>query len=59
MQCDCSPGGGVHRMKGKRTLEDPHSGREVVDSAGRFQGSCDDGWRWNKIVREGIVQVAL
>lgn len=41
------------------TLEDPHSGREVVDPPGGPQSGDANRGRGNKIVGEGVVQVAL
>lgn len=42
-----------------RTLEDPDSGGEVVDTAGRLQGSSKDLNGGNEIVGEGVVEVSL
>jgi hypothetical protein len=41
------------------TLEDADGGREVVDTAGGFQGGGDDLGRGDEIVGEGVVEVAL
>lgn len=42
-----------------RTLEDPDSGGEVVDSPRSPEGSGNNGGRGDEIVGEGVVQVAL
>lgn len=42
-----------------RTLEDADSGGEVVDSPGGAESSGEDGGRGDKIVGEGVVEVAL
>lgn len=42
-----------------RTFEDPHRGREVIDSPGGPQRGGDDGGRGHEIVGEGVVQVPL
>lgn len=44
---------------GIRTLEDPDGGREVVDSPRGTQRSRQNGRGGDKIVGEGVVQVAL
>lgn len=42
-----------------RTLEDAHRGGEVVDPPGSPESSGQDGGGGNKVVGEGVVQVAL
>ena len=41
------------------TLEDPHGSWVVIDTSGGLQGGDEDGWRWDEIVGEGIVEVTL
>ena len=42
-----------------RTLEDPYSGREVIDSSRSFQRSSEDRGRRDEIVCESVVQISL
>jgi len=42
-----------------RTLEDPHGSWVVVDSSCGLQRSCENRWRGDEIVCEGIVKVTL
>lgn len=42
-----------------RTLEDPDSGGEVVDTTGSLQGSSKHLNRGHEIVGEGVVEVSL
>ena len=41
------------------SLEDPHGGREVIDSPGSFEGGGHDGDGGDEIVGEGVVEVSL
>lgn len=41
------------------TLQDPDSGRVIVDLSGRPQGSLDDRGRGDEIVSETVVQASL
>lgn len=42
-----------------RTFEDPDGGGEIVDSSRGSQSGGDDGRRWDEIVGEAVVEVAL
>ena len=44
---------------GRRTLENPDSGGEVVDTPGGTESGGDDGRRGDEIVGEAVVQVTL
>jgi hypothetical protein len=46
-------------MGRQHTLEDSDGGREVVDTSGGLEGGDDDGGGGDKVVCEGVVQVAL
>ena len=46
-------------MGGKRTLEYPDGGGEVVDAPGGSEGSDDDAGRGDEIVGESVVEVTL
>jgi hypothetical protein len=41
------------------TLEDSDGSWEVVNTSSSLEGSNDDGWGWDQIVRESVVEVAL
>lgn len=41
------------------TFKDPDSGWVVVDPSGGSQGCSDDGWGWNEVVGECVVEVSL
>lgn len=40
---------------GRPTLEDSHSGREIIDPSGGLERSNDDGGGWDKVIGEGVV----
>lgn len=46
-------------LQGEHTLEDSDGGGVVVDSAGGLEGGDNDRRGGDKIVGEGVVQVAL
>ena len=46
-------------MLGQHTLENPHGGGEVVDTARSAESSGDDRRRGDEIVGEAVVQVSL
>jgi hypothetical protein len=50
---------GMGNGLGRRTLEDPDSGGEVVDAAGSAQGSGEDLDGGDEVVGEAVVKVAL
>lgn len=46
-------------LPGQSTFEDPHSGREIIDSSCCSESCCDDGGRGDEVVGKCIVQIAL
>lgn len=47
------------RLLGERTLKNADGSGKVVDPPGGLEGSSDDYGRGDKVVGEGVVQVAL